>query len=80
MQAEEQVVVVFAGVKGYLDKMVTSEISKFEKMFLDHLRSKFKHILDIIRKDGSISAKTESELRSVLEEFIPSSGLQLKEK
>lgn len=29
MAAEEQVCVVFAGVRGYLDKMVTSEISKF---------------------------------------------------
>ena len=28
MVAEEQVCVIFAGVRGYLDKMVTSEISK----------------------------------------------------
>jgi hypothetical protein len=37
MPAEEQVVVVFAGVKGY-DKMVTSEVSKFEKLFLEHIK------------------------------------------
>jgi proton translocating ATP synthase F1 alpha subunit len=31
MSAEEQVCVVYAGVRGFLDKMVTSEISKFEQ-------------------------------------------------
>ena len=80
MPAEEQVVVVFAGVKGYLDKMVTSEISKFERAFLDTMRTKHKHILDTIKKEGSISPKTESELRAILSEFIPSSGLAMKEK
>lgn len=80
MPAEEQVVVVFAGVKGYLDKMVTSEISKFEKSFLDTMRSKNKHILETIKKEGSISPKTESELRAILAEFIPSSGLSMKDK
>jgi len=78
MPAEEQVVVVFCGVKGYLDKMVTSEISKFEKLFLDYVKNKYRHILDTIRKDGDISPKTESELRAVLDEFIPASGLAMK--
>jgi F0F1-type ATP synthase alpha subunit len=80
MVAEEQVVIVFAGVNSFLDKMVTSEIPKFEKLFLEHLRSKYKHILDGIRKDGSLSEKTDQELRSILNEFIPSSGLQLRDK
>lgn len=78
MAAEEQVVSVFAGVNGYLDKMVTSELAKFEAMFLDHIKSKHKHILDSIHKDGSISDKISSELRAVIEEFIPSSGLAMK--
>jgi F-type H+-transporting ATPase subunit alpha len=78
MPAEEQVIVVFCGVKGFLDKMVTSEISKFERLFLDYVKSKYIHILNIIRKDGNLSPKTESELRAVLEEFIPASGLVMK--
>jgi F0F1-type ATP synthase alpha subunit len=77
---EEQVVVIYAGVKAYLDKMLTSEISKFEKLFLDHIKGKYKHILETIRKDGDLSPKLEGELRAVLEEFIPSSGLQMKDK
>jgi len=80
MPAEEQVIVVFAGVKGYLDRMVTNEIAKFERMFLELVKSKYRHILDTIRKEGSISPKTESEIRAILEEFIPSSGLTMKDK
>lgn len=38
MAAYEQVCIVYAGVRGFLDKMVTSEISKFEEKFLKHLR------------------------------------------
>lgn len=50
MPAEEQVCVVYAGVRGYLDKLVTSEIAKFEQMFLQHLRTNAPHILETIRK------------------------------
>ena len=49
MVAEEQVCVIFAGVRGYLDKMVTSEISKFEAKFLTHLRSNYQALLTKIR-------------------------------
>jgi len=37
MSAEEQSCVIYAGVRGYLDKIKTSEIFKFEKLFLEHL-------------------------------------------
>ena len=80
MAVEEQAVSVFSGVKGYLDKMQTSEISKFEQLFLETIRSKYKHILDSIKKEGQILPKIESELRAILEEFVPSCGVQMKDK
>ena len=80
MSAEEMVVSVFCGVKGYLDKVLTSEIAKFEALFLDMMRSKHKHIIDGIKKDGSISQKAEGELRAIIEEFVPTCGVQMKDK
>lgn len=50
MPAEEQVCVVYAGVRGYLDKVVTAEISKFEQMFLQHLRANHPGILKKIKE------------------------------
>lgn len=79
MEAEHQVCVIFAGVKGFLDKIQTSEIAKFEKMFLETLLSKHGHIIDSIKAEGGkIVEKTEAELRAILDDFMPNSGLKLK--
>jgi F-type H+-transporting ATPase subunit alpha len=79
MEAEHQVCVIFAGVKGYLDKIQTSEISKFEKLFLDTLLTKHMHIIDSIKNEGGkIVDKTEAELAALLEDFMANSGLKLK--
>lgn len=38
MAIEEQVAVVYCGVRGYLDKMEPSKITAFEKEFLQHIK------------------------------------------
>jgi F0F1-type ATP synthase alpha subunit len=78
MPAEEQVCVLFAGVKGYLDKIQTSDIGKFEKGYLEHLKSKHQGLLDQIRIQGKLDDKLNAEIVSVIEEFIPASGLSTK--
>ena len=78
MAAEEQVCVLYAGVRGFLDKMQTSEIGKFEKLFLDHLKTKHTHIIETIKVEKALSDKTNSELKSILEEFIPTGGFAMK--
>lgn len=76
--AEEQVCILYAGVRGFLDKMQTSEIGKFERIFLEHLKSKHAHIIENIKTEKALSDKTNSELRTILEEFIPTAGLQMR--
>ena len=78
MPAEEQVVVVFAGVNGYLDKIQTSEIAKFERLFLESMRSKNSAILEEIRRVGKLSDKLKADIASALEEFMASAGLKQK--
>jgi len=78
MPAEEQVCVIYAGVRGYLDNVQTSEISRFEQLFLQHLRTNHPNILETIRKTGDLSKETDAELKSIVETFIPESGLALK--
>lgn len=78
MVAEEQVCVIFAGVRGYLDKMMTSEISKFESKFLDHMRGTHDALLKKIRKEGKLEPADEAELSQILDTFIPESGLAMK--
>ena len=76
--AEVQVCILYAGVRGYLDKMQTNQIGKFEQVFMEHMRAKHMHILDTIRTEKQLTDKTDGELKAILEEFIPSAGLQMK--
>ena len=79
MPVEEQACVLYAGVRGYLDKIQTTEISKFEKMYLEAIHAKASHIPTTIRTEGYISDKTEGDLKAFIEEFLPTSGLKLKQ-
>ena len=76
--AEEQVCILYAGVRGFLDKLQTSEIAKFEELYLSLIRSKAAHIFTTIRTEGQLSKKTDAELKALLEEFMPNSGLKMK--
>lgn len=49
MAIEEQVAVIYAGVRGHLDKMEPSKITKFEKAFLQHVLSQHQDLLSAIR-------------------------------
>ena len=72
MLIEEQVAVIFAGVKGYLDGVALADVGRFELSLLDQLRGSGKKILASIRDEKSISAKTEKELHDLLGSFTKS--------
>ena len=67
LKVEEQVVVIFSGVKGFLDKIGISEITKFESFLLKKLRNQGKDILKTIKEQKSLSEETETKLNQFLE-------------
>lgn len=52
MAIEEQVAVIYAGVRGHLDKLEPSKITKFESAFLAHVLSQHQALLSTIRYDN----------------------------
>lgn len=74
---EEQVVSLYAGVNGYLDKIKLSQIREFERQLLDSISLKAHDILDSIRDEKQLSAKVEEKLKAhivkFLEEFLSES-------
>jgi F-type H+-transporting ATPase subunit alpha len=72
MLIEEQVAVIFAGVKGYLDEVALADIGRFEIGLLDQLRGSGKKILASIRDEKSISEKTEKDLHDLIDSFTKS--------
>ena len=70
MDVEEQVAVIFAGVKGYLDQIPTQKIGEFEQSLIQTLNAKGSNILESIRKDKSISDDTEKALKDTLDVLV----------
>jgi F-type H+-transporting ATPase subunit alpha len=70
MAIEEQVAVVYCGVRGHLDKMEPSKITAFEKEFLAHIKSNEKALLSTIATEGKISEEADAKLKSVVQSFI----------
>jgi len=69
LKIEEQVVVIYAGVNGYLDKLPVSDVGRFEQEFLRSIRSNNAGILDAIRSEKQISNDTEAKLKAAVESF-----------
>ena len=69
MKVEEQVVVIFAGVNGYLDAIEVSDVGRFEAGLMDHMRSAAQDILNTIRDEQKLSEDTESKLSAAIEAF-----------
>jgi len=72
LPVEEQVVAIFAGVRGYLDTIDTSNITRFEQEYLSEVRSNASDILSDIRDSGALSESNEAKLSGLLENFVKS--------
>ncbi|XP_033981657.1 ATP synthase subunit alpha, mitochondrial [Trematomus bernacchii] len=72
MAIEEQVTVIYAGVRGYLDKMEPSKITRFEKAFLEHVLSQHQDLLSAIKVEGQISDASDAKLKQVVLSFLSS--------
>lgn len=58
--------------------MVTSEIGRFETLFLEHLRTNHKNVIEEIRSTGKLSPENDKNLKTIIEAFLPASGLKMK--
>ena len=69
LSVEEQVVVIYAGVKGFLDKIEISQIAKFEEALLNNLRDS-KTLLQSIEKKAALDEDIEKSITALIEEVI----------
>jgi F-type H+-transporting ATPase subunit alpha len=66
---EEQVVSIWAGTRGHLDRVPVQDIRRFESEYLQYLRHAPGAPLDAIRTQGDLSDETEQALIAGLAEF-----------
>jgi F-type H+-transporting ATPase subunit alpha len=69
MAVEDQVVSIYAGVKGYLDKLPVSDVGRFEAELLRYVKSRHGEILAAIVRDKQIKPETDTKLKAALDAF-----------
>ncbi|WP_425416752.1 F0F1 ATP synthase subunit alpha [Oricola indica] len=69
LKTEEQVAVIYAGVKGYLDTLAVSDVGKFEQGLLAHMRSEGKDVLEAIRTEQKLSDEIEEKLKAQIDAY-----------
>ena len=69
LTVEEQVVSIYAGTRGYLDKIAVADIARFESELLARMHSAHQSILDSIKSTKALSKELEAELKAAIEAF-----------
>ncbi|WP_237213550.1 F0F1 ATP synthase subunit alpha [Falsiroseomonas oryziterrae] len=69
---EEQVAAIFAGTRGYLDRIPVNKVGEFERRMLSELKSRAPEILTSIRTDREIKKDVEGKLTAFLDDFAKS--------
>jgi len=69
MTVAEQVISVFAGVKGYLDDLELNQIKDFEKDFFAKINASSPDLIEKINTTGVLDDDAESTLKNAIEEF-----------
>ncbi len=69
MPLAEQVMILFAGVNGYLDQVSVEQVQTYEAQFLSYMTTQHPDLGQTIMRDKRISQKTEDALREALVQF-----------
>ncbi|MFD0985896.1 F0F1 ATP synthase subunit alpha [Methyloligella solikamskensis] len=69
LQVEEQVVVIYAGVNGYLDDLKVNQVGRFEEELLRFVREDHADLLDEIREKKALSDELTEKLKGSVDKF-----------
>ena len=70
LSVEEQVFVIFAGTKGFLDQIPVNDIVHFEHRLLEHVRANGKAILEQIRDEKKLDDKIQDDMKKFIGDFV----------
>ncbi len=70
LPVEQQVVVIFAGVNGFLDKLDVKKVTSFEAKLVPYIQNNHPEILEEIRTKGEISEELNQKMKDALSKFL----------
>ncbi len=69
LPVEKQIVIIYAGTRGYVDGIQVGQIAAFEKGLYDFIEKKYPEIYETLRAKKQLDDETEKKLKKALEEF-----------
>ena len=66
----QQVCIIYAVTKGYLNKLPLSKVPEFEQRLESHMEKRHLTVLDAIRTTGKLEKDTEERLAAALQELL----------
>jgi F-type H+-transporting ATPase subunit alpha len=69
MDTTDQVISIYAGTKGYFDKVPVNQVDRAEKELLQFMRDEKSEVRDVIVETKQLSEETEEQLKAALDEF-----------
>lgn len=78
MKTALQVCTIYAGVKGYLDKILPSEIGKFEALYLSYMTDSQHDIVKTIETEQEITDDTDKKLKAAIADFFTLHEFKMK--
>lgn len=76
LPVEKQIVLIFLGVRGYLDAIPTKKIRTLENQFFSFIESNYNDIFVIIRQSKAIDTETEAKLIAACEAFFKAFAIE----
>lgn len=70
LPVEQQVVIIFAGVNGFLDKLDVRKVTQFEAKLIPYIQNNHPEIFEEIRKAGQISDSLNAKLKEAIGKFL----------
>ncbi|MEM7274688.1 MAG: F0F1 ATP synthase subunit alpha, partial [Actinomycetota bacterium] len=73
---EEQVIVLYAGTRGYLDGVAVADVSRFESELLEWFHSRHSDVLAAVRNEGAVPDEEalEAAIAAFADQFVGSGG------
>ena len=69
-EVAQQVCIIYAVTKGYLNDIAVDAIPEFEKRLEEHMDNRHPGVLEAIRSTGKLETETENELKTALDELV----------
>ena len=66
---ENQVVIIYAVLNGYLDKVDAEKVHLYESRLYEYMETKGRDVLEAIRDTGELKKETEMRLKELLSAF-----------